>query len=69
MRRHAPMWEAELGGDDGINDIDVHARKFHDDMEEYDAKTSGIASWSQLLIFLGAAAAFMTIVLNWKPGA
>lgn len=69
MRRHAPMWEAELGDDGGINDIDVHARKFHDDMEEYAAKTPDSASWSQLLFFLGAAAVFMTIALNWKPGA
>lgn len=69
MRRHAPMWEAELGDEDGFNDIDVHARKFHDDMEEYTGGTPDNARWPQLLTFLSAAAVFIIIALNWKPGA
>ncbi|MEO0031288.1 MAG: hypothetical protein RIS94_1046 [Pseudomonadota bacterium] len=70
MRRHAPMWEAELGDGDGINDIDVYLRKSMDDMEDMSRPIDGARrpNWSQLLIFLGAAAIFLFIASFWTAG-
>lgn len=67
MRRHAPMWEAELGDDDGINDIDVHARKFHDDMETtaHSGSVSSQPNWPHILAFLGAVAIFLLVASRW----
>lgn len=66
MRKHAPMWEAELGLDSGENDIEVYSRKFIDDMEEAreTASDSQRPSWVQLLLFLTAMAIFLTIALG-----
>lgn len=66
MRKHAPMWEAELGLDGGDNDIEVFSRKFIDDMEEAReaALESRHPSWGQLLLFLTTIAIFLTIALG-----
>lgn len=63
MRKHAPMWEAELGLDGGENDIEVYSRKFIDDMEETRETALDLQrpSWVQLLLFLAAVAIFLTI--------
>lgn len=67
MGRHAPMWEAELGDEDGINDIDVYLRKSMDDMEEA-ANSTGVPirpNWPQLFVFLGAVAIFLFVASHW----
>lgn len=66
MRKHAPMWEAELGLDSGENDIEVYSRKFIDDMEEARETASDPQRprWAQLLLFLAAVAIFMAIALG-----
>lgn len=69
MRRHAPIWEAELGDDDGVNDIDVYLRKSMDDLEEYDAAEANVPSFARLMTLLATATVFVIIALNWTPGA
>ncbi|WP_156451928.1 hypothetical protein [Novosphingobium sp. CCH12-A3] len=63
MRKHAPMWEAELGLDDGENDIDVYLRKSMDDMDESHEASAGLQrpSWPQLLLFLVGVAIFLVV--------
>jgi hypothetical protein len=63
MRKHAPMWEAELGLDDGENDIDVYLRKSMDDMDESheDAAGSQRPNWAHFLLFLAGVAIFLTV--------
>jgi len=63
MRKHAPMWEAELGLDDGDNDIDVYLRKSMDDMGESHEAAADLQqpNWVQLLLFLAAVATFLTV--------
>lgn len=70
MRRHAPMWEAELSGDNSVRDFDVYLRKSLDDAEMLQQSDHlNRPSWSRLLLFLAAAAIFLTVILNWMPGA
>jgi hypothetical protein len=62
MRKHAPMWEAELGRDNGIIAIDVLSRKFQDDIEDIHEAEAGSQrpSWTHLLLFLASAVIFLT---------
>lgn len=70
MRRHAPMWEAELSGDNSVSDFDVYLRKSLDDAEMLQQSEHPTRpSWFRLLLFLAAAAIFLTVFLSWKPGA
>ena len=63
MRKHAPMWEAELGRDNGVNATAVLSRKFQDDTEEIleAAEGSQRPSWVQLLLFLAGVAIFLIV--------
>lgn len=66
MRKHAPMWETELGLDDGVNDVEVFARKFHDELEEQHQAGTGStrASWPQLLLFTVAVVMFLAVAMG-----
>lgn len=69
MRRHAPMWETELRGDNSVSDFDVYLRKSLDDAAMLDqSEYSSQPSWSQLLLFLAVVAIFIAVILSWKPG-
>lgn len=63
MRKHAPMWEAELSLDGGENDVDVYLRKSMDDMDESHEAAAGSQrpSWPHLLLFLAGVAIFLTV--------
>lgn len=63
MRKHAPMWEAELGRDNGSNAIDVLSRKFQDDIVEIHEAEAGSQrpGWTHLLLFLASALIFLTV--------
>lgn len=63
MRKHAPMWDAEIGRDNGENDNNVYSRKFIDDIEEIHEASAGSQrpNWPQLLLFLAGAAIFLTV--------
>lgn len=63
MRKHAPMWEAELSHDNGVNDNNVYSRKFIDDIEEIHEASAGSQrpSWLQLLLFLAGVAIFLIV--------
>lgn len=69
MRRHAPMWETELRGDNSVSDFDVYLRRSLDDAGMLEqSEYSSRPSWFQLLLFLAVAAIFMAVILSWKPG-
>ncbi len=63
MGKHAPMWEAELGLDDGVNAIDVLSRKFQDDIEDIHEASAGSQrpSWLHFLLFLAGVTIFLTV--------
>lgn len=70
MRKHAPMWEAELGDDDGVNDIDVYLRKSFDDAEFQNlSDDASRCSLSHLLTFIAAATVFLIFALRSTPGS